>query len=409
MNIKFRMPKFKKMNSTKGVVREMLMTIIATSISIVLTFGTGMYLDHRQKVKESRQMAMMVTHDISGNLDAMKKEAKQERKHFAIANYVMNHLDKIESFSIDTLMDVWLYLADKGELLLDESNERIFNSSQETWKVLDNPTFISLVQEFYTQRRHYFSIFEKSAIFRKPFSEDEIHELSIQAEGYHVTNSPEIMKKLLSDERVKYYIYYSTRRVTFYESVAAEWQRAQNRAQFIMGITDEELDEYIAKQDQRGEPVSQSDIYGEWEVKSTGGDDIEHITFKRDHTFEHHLISHFFYPIMGDVLRHQHLKGTWKLENDSLIREYGTGVYYKLDFSQISYAEEMKDSVERFIAENNKRVEDYNKEIKDKSLGRKANMVTIDKSGNKIEFANMETDDDGQEHVKTNYITRVKK
>ena len=37
------------------------------------------------------------------------------------------------------------------------------------------------------------------------------------------------------------------------------------------------------------------------------------------------------------------------------------------------------------------------------------NMVTIDRSGNEIEFARMETDDEGWERVKTNDIMRVKK
>lgn len=36
-------------------------------------------------------------------------------------------------------------------------------------------------------------------------------------------------------------------------------------------------------------------------------------------------------------------------------------------------------------------------------------MVTIGKSGNEIEFPSMETDDEGQEQVKTNDIMRVKK
>ena len=36
-------------------------------------------------------------------------------------------------------------------------------------------------------------------------------------------------------------------------------------------------------------------------------------------------------------------------------------------------------------------------------------MVTIGKSGNEIEFARIETDDEGQEQVKPNDIMRVKK
>ena len=42
MNVKVRMPKFgKKIQSKKYWVKELLMTILATSISIVLTFGTS--------------------------------------------------------------------------------------------------------------------------------------------------------------------------------------------------------------------------------------------------------------------------------------------------------------------------------------------------------------------------------
>ena len=37
------------------------------------------------------------------------------------------------------------------------------------------------------------------------------------------------------------------------------------------------------------------------------------------------------------------------------------------------------------------------------------NMVTIDRSGNEIEFPSIETDDEGQEQVKPNDIMRVKK
>jgi hypothetical protein len=36
-------------------------------------------------------------------------------------------------------------------------------------------------------------------------------------------------------------------------------------------------------------------------------------------------------------------------------------------------------------------------------------MVTIDRSGNEIEFPSIETDDEGQEQVKPNDIMRVKK
>ena len=40
MNVKFRMPKFGQMQGGKSMLRELLMTTLGTTISIVLTFGT---------------------------------------------------------------------------------------------------------------------------------------------------------------------------------------------------------------------------------------------------------------------------------------------------------------------------------------------------------------------------------
>ena len=40
------------------------MTFLGTTISIVLTFGTAAWLDHRQQIKNRRQTAMMVLSNI---------------------------------------------------------------------------------------------------------------------------------------------------------------------------------------------------------------------------------------------------------------------------------------------------------------------------------------------------------
>jgi len=412
MNVKFRMPKFRKMNSARGVIREMLMTIIATSISIVLTFGTGMWLDYRQKVKDSRQMAMMVIHDMDNSIQMFKDEANREKNEYLVVNYVSDHLDQIELMSADTLERVWDFLVGYEQLYLDDSNERIFNSSQETWKILDNPTFISLVQTFYSERRHCFSTFEKEINFRKPLTAEVERELQIQAYGtfYNVAKAPELLRKVLSDKNVKYYIDWSTGRVRFYENVSASWQEASDRAKFLMNISDEELSEFVALKDQRGELVKEKDLYGEWECTSTKGDNTERIIFNRDHTFSHQVTSHYKSSIwQGDLLRRHSYTGKWELAGDSLIRDYDAGDRYELDFSQITYTEEVKDSVERLMAKTQKSIVEANERSKTRSsIGRRANAASIDKSGNKIELARTELEDNGKETTKTAYMTRVR-
>ena len=60
MNAKFKMPKFGRDLTGKGWIKELLMTFLGTTISIVLTFGTTAYLEDRQTVQARRMMAMTI-------------------------------------------------------------------------------------------------------------------------------------------------------------------------------------------------------------------------------------------------------------------------------------------------------------------------------------------------------------
>ncbi|MBO4801473.1 MAG: hypothetical protein J5545_06345, partial [Bacteroidaceae bacterium] len=69
MNAKFKMPKYGREIKLNNVVKETLLTIIATSISIILTFGTAHYLEQRQKEQTRKIMAMTVIHDMDVSLN----------------------------------------------------------------------------------------------------------------------------------------------------------------------------------------------------------------------------------------------------------------------------------------------------------------------------------------------------
>ena len=68
MNVKFKMPKFGRQLTGKGFLKEIGMTTLATTISIVLTFGTAALIEQHQKKQSGRQTAMMVIHDIDENI-----------------------------------------------------------------------------------------------------------------------------------------------------------------------------------------------------------------------------------------------------------------------------------------------------------------------------------------------------
>ena len=55
------------------MLKEMAMTIIATTFSIILTFGSSSIIEKRQKEKNRRQTVMMVIHDIEENVKQLKE------------------------------------------------------------------------------------------------------------------------------------------------------------------------------------------------------------------------------------------------------------------------------------------------------------------------------------------------
>ena len=100
MNVKFKMPRFGKDMMKDNMLRELILSTLATSISIIFTFGTAAWLDHRQKVKNRRQTAMMVICDIH----AFKSELQNYQNEYFIK--WQNDLKELQSMSRDSIMQL---------------------------------------------------------------------------------------------------------------------------------------------------------------------------------------------------------------------------------------------------------------------------------------------------------------
>ena len=75
--IKFRMPKSARTWAKGSTMREMALAIIATTISIILTFGTAALLERCQRVEDRKLSAMMVMSNIeqfSRQLDRLAQD-----------------------------------------------------------------------------------------------------------------------------------------------------------------------------------------------------------------------------------------------------------------------------------------------------------------------------------------------
>ena len=73
MNIKLHTPKSLKTGSGMASMKQFLLSIVATSISIALTFGTAAFLDNKKKQSEKREIVMMVMYDMYNSLQSIEK------------------------------------------------------------------------------------------------------------------------------------------------------------------------------------------------------------------------------------------------------------------------------------------------------------------------------------------------
>lgn len=152
MNVKVRMPKLgKKLRTKKYWIKELLMTILATSISIVLTFGTANLIESHHKKKAQRKMAMMVIHDIDESIKQMQ-----------VVDSLLRGLRDMQFEILEGRYDETLDIAgimmanyDPSYVKFAETTQRIFTSNVDTWSTIGKVDFIDNVSGCYILREEY--------------------------------------------------------------------------------------------------------------------------------------------------------------------------------------------------------------------------------------------------------------
>ena len=71
MNIKLHTPKSLKAGSGMSSLKQFLLSLFATTVSIALTFGTAAIIDYNKKQKEKREIVMMAN-QLQSDIDSAK-------------------------------------------------------------------------------------------------------------------------------------------------------------------------------------------------------------------------------------------------------------------------------------------------------------------------------------------------
>lgn len=397
MNIKFRMPKFGRDMKLTGMTKELTMSTLATTISIILTFGTAHWLEQREAEQSRKLLAMTAINDIDESINVLKVLKYNEERGNGITRLLLESVDHLEEVSDDTLFIFFNYVSNSSWNTNEEfqkSNENIFNSSQDSWSTLDDRTFINNIQTFYHSRAMLDRVRKEWMYFKKPVTDEELYQLTMASEG---TSSREeflpICRQLLGSPRVKHYVETSYQRMRIFQQYLSQYIDLNEVNKFLMNITDEDMQEFVNTTIKKVRPAAEKDVIGKWTAVFSDNQKLEY-DFHKDHTFHTSHTIYSLHPLfMGRIAVNHTFSGKWAVENDSLVSYFDmSSLKVEVDENGITYPAENADSI--CTLKNQVLSEDYKKSYLEPLANhtRQARASNIDRTGKRLEL----TDPQGQ-------------
>ena len=411
-SVKVRLPKWQRIREASWA-KELLMTFIGATMSIILTFGTAQYLELRQKRADGRQTAMLIIHDMEISADLFKHYAKQEETGFNCAQAVYASIDSLDKMNRDTLSAFVNFISRPAgkQFVYDDSSEQLFLSSQESWKNINNTAFIDAVQEFFYHRRNVYDMLNTHPFYIKPGDTDEYYRGMFNE--YDITDRENTyffmsVKKWVKQPQVKQYVNFTFSRKNTLDKYADLFTSFANKCKFMMNISDDELAEYVHNRARYGKPLTERQLVGTWIMQTTEDTRIER-EYCKDHAYNNRIIYYIPYALYtGKLEIRLTTHGSWDIQGDSLITmiQYSKTTPYEIDRSKIQYRPDQAANVESYIELCKQTLDAQIESFKDKEDKRAAYYASIDASGNKIEFREnyeSEAEDDTDSHSGSDY------
>ena len=140
------------MNKKKSSTAEQFwIALVATTVSIILTFGTNAIIEHCQKEKAKREMVLMIMYDFDKTIervqhaDTLLQQASHAQKEVAL------HPELYYSYQPCFLSSISIV----NDCRFARTTENIFSSNIETFNTLGNVNFVHEVSAFYNARNYY--------------------------------------------------------------------------------------------------------------------------------------------------------------------------------------------------------------------------------------------------------------
>ena len=383
----------KKSTHKKIDWQDFFISVIGTAIGIAITFIVDGMLERRSKAQAQRLTAIMVIHDIDSSVEIVKEMREEEERNGELLRFILKQKDHLEEVPYDTLTSVLDILTDsRSEFRFDTSKEKIFNSDLDTWQNLGNMAFLDNVQSFYHHRQGFQDGVNQSTMWKKPISDEEYMQFImgtgwVTREAYAAALLP-LLKEKLYENRVTYYINISSSRIDYLTQLIDYWTGLNDENKFLMGITDQELEDYVKNINKKGVPLNRSKLLGQWVM--TIGEQTNEYNFHGDHSYDFAVDYASAFRQMrffsGRLKMTLSYSGEWALQGDSLALapDYNT-VNLNVDSSGLVPEENMQDSLDAWVNWYREQSINNFKEMADKGEKR-AFKASVDSSNDKMEW-----------------------
>ena len=247
MNMKFKMPQLGHKLKESSMLKELLLTILATTISIVLTFGTARWMEHLQKVKNRRQITLMVISDIYDFARVMERADTALLKPWKESLLEMKAMSRDSIIMLDdeeVLQNYWNALGQGAMLPRDHTAQNLFSSDISIWRDVDNYNFVKYVGKCYYLIEATNNNFD-TEIRRKT----DNYQLFLK-DIDQIPDSLQLATFLEMPEVKSFIEEYTHNFVPYFEETIKDLDYAVEHSCEMMGISQNELKEFMKKNSQ---------------------------------------------------------------------------------------------------------------------------------------------------------------
>ena len=212
---------------TSSSWKQFLMSLLATTVSIALTFGTSGIINYKKKQSEKRQIVMMVMYDMYSSLTSVEKADSSIRQSMEIQRQLAEDPSRFETLRYQMALSM-------PRVDFTETTERIFSSSIETINTVGNVLFTENVATFYQMRQVY-----------KTTVSDPVYNDVVQNESFST------IKGILDFDYSEYALTSC--------SILTDMRHLYAQCRQMMKVTDEEIETYRKARAQIEESVSEDE------------------------------------------------------------------------------------------------------------------------------------------------------